>query len=345
MARRTHRLTIKRLRVTLASGQVAARGKRAHANTADGLAYATPSTITTLIPIGYFTEDVTGDGTLTTLVDLFEEVSLDGWDNDDSPNAVEAADVFTEVYLKDETTVSTLSTNRSKAGRVFMIGDDGRVYIQQGLAVAGPTGASIGATETSGVADKTALKGIAAASRHDGMLVMVRADGSLWRFVAASTLSSDEAEELAIEPSAGAGCWLRADKAAVLKLPIGFGTADGAAILTVPAGFVLRLTGFPFWDITTSFTGGSSSAIGVSTDVTGYDTKGDLLGGASGDVLAGLTAGIRAGTLGGELDDHVGFQALALVEGDEIQFDRITSAFTAGAGFVCVPVAIMQPAG
>lgn len=344
MARRTHHLTTKSLRVTLASGQVAVRGNRAHGNTADGLAYATPSTITTLIALGYFTEDLTGDGTTTTVIDLFEEVRIDGWDNDDAPNAVEASDVFNEVYLKDATTVSTLSTSRSKAGRVLMIGDDGRVYTQQGLAVSGPTGAAMGATETGGVADKTALKAIAAASRHDGMLVMVRADGSLWRFVADSTLTSDAAEELAIEPTAGSGCWLAADKHKTLKLPIGFGTADGAAILTVPAGFVLRLAGFPFWEVTTSFTGGSSSAIGLSTSVTGYVDKGDILGGVAGNVAAALTAGVRAGTLGAELDDHVGFQALALIEDDEIQFDRITSVFDAGAGFACIPVAIMHTA-
>jgi len=52
------------------------------------------------------------------------------------------------------------------------------------------------------------------------------------------------------------------------------------------------------------------------------------------------TAGVKAGTLGGELDDHVGLQALALVEADELQFDAITSAFTAGAGYACIPVAI-----
>lgn len=344
MARKTHRLTTKRLRVTLATGQVAVRGNRAHANTADGLVYATPSTITTLIPIGYFTEDVTGDGTATTVVELFEEVSLDGWDNDDAPNDVQAADVFTEVYLKDATTVSTLSTSRSAAGRVLMIGDDGRVYTQQGLAVAGPTGASVGASQNSGVADKAGLSAIAAASRFDGMLVMVRADGSLWRFVAASAAAEDEAQELVIAPDAGTGRWLAAEKSKTLKLPIGFATLDGAAILTVPAGFALRLAGLPFYDITTAFTGGTSSAIGVASSVAGYVTAGDILGGATGDVEAGLTAGVKPGTVGTKLDTAAERQGLVLVALDTLTFERIASAFTAGAGFVCVPVAIMTPA-
>ena len=311
---------------------------------ADALAYADPDTITTLQPLGYWTEDLTGDGSTTTVVDLFEEIKVEGLDNDSNPNDVQASDLFSTVYAKDETTVSTSDGGgtRSAAGRVILI-EGSRVYIQSGLANAGPTGASVGTSQSSGVATKTALAALPAASRHDGMLVMVRADGSLWRFVAAEATAEDEALELIIEPDAGTGRWLRADKAAVLKLPIDFNTADGAAILTVPAGFALRFAGLPFWEVTTAWTGGSSSAIGVSTDVTGYDTAGDILGGASGDVAAALTAGVRAGTIGDEMD-LTGLQALALVEDDEIEFDRITSAFTAGAGFVCLPVQIMRVA-
>lgn len=338
MARRTHQRTIKRLRVTPKSGQVCVRGQRAHANTADGLVYATPSTITTLIPIGYFTEDMTGDDVLTTVVELFEEIKVDGWDNAAEPNDVQASDVFTEVYLADGTTVTTDSTSHSKAGRVMFI-EDGIVYVQAGLAVAGPTGDSGSALSSGGVASRTALKAVAAASRFDGQLVMVRSDGSLWRFVAASTQAADGSNELVLVPDAGTGRWVRADKSAILKLPIGFGTADGADLILVPAGMTLRITGFPFWEVTTAFAGGAASAIGLSTTVTGYDTKGDVLGGATGDVEAGLTAGIRPGTVGAEMD-LTGFHEILLVAGAAIEFDRITSVFTSGAGFACVPVSI-----
>lgn len=135
MARRTTHRTVKRLRVTLANTEVAVRGYCAYANEANGLVYADPDGVTTLIPIGYFTEDVTGDGTATTVVDLFEEKRLDAWENDEAPNNVEASDLFSEVYAKDGKTVSTDDADggsggtRSIAGRVFLI-EDGRVYVQ-----------------------------------------------------------------------------------------------------------------------------------------------------------------------------------------------------------------------
>ena len=345
MARRPKQRTIKRLRVTLANGEVAVRGQRAHGNTADGLVYATPAAITTLIPIGYFTEDVTGDGVATTLVDLFDEVLTDGWNNDSGPNDVQAGDIFKEVFLKDETTVSTSDAagTRSKAGRVMFL-EDGRVYLQQGLAVAGPTGASVGSAQGSGVADKAALAAIVAASRFDGMLVLVRADGSLFRFDSASAAAEDEGQELVVAPDAGTGRWLRADKSAILKLPVDFSMADGAAIFTVPTGFVLRLTGLPFWEVGTAWTGGASSTIGIASSVAGYTVAGDILGGAAGDAAAGLTAGIKPGTVGAALDTEAERQAFLLQAADTLTYEEITSAFTAGAGSVCLPVAIAHPA-
>lgn len=193
---------------------------------------------------------------------------------------------------------------------------------------------------TATVADRAALKAIAAGSRFTGQLILVQSDGSLWRFDGASTLTDDTADELVQEPDAGAGAWLRADKAFVMKIPIAFGLADAAAIETIPEGFALRLTGHPYWEIVTPFAGGVASTIGISTSLTGYDTKGDLLGGAAGDSTAVESAGIAVGTLGGELNDEVGFHAVLLEEGSEIRYDEITSAYTAGAGFVRIPVAV-----
>lgn len=332
--------TFRTLKVILATGQVAVQGNLAVVDTADGLAYAVSAVSTTQMPIGRFAEAMTGDGTATVLIDLFEETIAHAWTNDSAPNNVTIANLWGEVYIKDGTTVSTSSggSTRSKAGRVIAI-ENSLIYVQAGLAVTGPSG--LGASFSSGVATKAALSAIVAASRFDGMLVMVRADGSMWRFVAASTATEDEGQELVITPDAGTGRWVSADKAKILKLPVDYTMADGAAILTVPADVVLRIAAMPYWEITTGFTGGTASAIGVSTSITGYDTKGDILGGASGELTAAIgTAGVKAGTLGGELDDHAGLQALAFVEGDELQFDRITSVYTAGEGFVCVPVAI-----
>jgi hypothetical protein len=115
-----------------------------------------------------------------------------------------------------------------------------------------------------------------------------------------------------------------------LKLPVAFGTADAAALYTVPADKRMHIER-TFWEVTTAFTGGSSSAIGVSSDQAPHETKGDLLGGASGDVLAGLTAGVKSGTIGASFGSN---GVVVLEPGSVIRFDRITSAFTAGAGFV-----------
>lgn len=55
------------------------------------------------------------------------------------------------------------------------------------------------------VATTAALTAIAAADRTDGLLVLVTADGSLWRFSSASTAT---ASFLCLAPDAGTGRWL-----------------------------------------------------------------------------------------------------------------------------------------
>lgn len=184
---------------------------------------------------------------------------------------------------------------------------------------------------------KAALKSIGVKARVDGQLFYCKADRSLWTFVSDSAVAADGADELVLVPTAGAGRFLRADRSFVARLAFSFATTDAFALLTVPEGFALRLASFPWWEITADMTGGTSSAIGASTSKTGYDTKGDLIGGAAGNVAAGLTAGIRPGTIGGELD-NTGFHEILLVEAETIRFDRITSAFTAGSGFINVPL-------
>jgi hypothetical protein len=118
-----------------------------------------------------------------------------------------------------------------------------------------------------------------------------------------------------------------------LKLAIAFGTADAAVLCTIPTGLNLQILS-AYWEVTTSFTGGSSSAIGVSSDATDYSTKGDILGGATGDVLATLVStGVKY--KGGTIGAKFGTNGIVVVPaGKVIRFDRITSVFTAGAGFV-----------
>ena len=123
--------TLKTLRVTLASGEAAVTGRRAHVSTDDGLCYADPDGHTDLLPIGRFMETFTGNGSRTTVINLFEEILVHGWRNDAAPNAVQATDLFQEVFLADGTTVSTSDDGgtRSSGGRAILI-EDGLVYVR-----------------------------------------------------------------------------------------------------------------------------------------------------------------------------------------------------------------------
>jgi hypothetical protein len=328
-----------RMSLVLTNLAAAVKGEIACLDTATGIVDIV-SAIATLIPIGYFSESKTGDGSAVVGVDLFQGLELHWFDNDTGTPVV-ATDVGNECYLKDGRTVIMTASTRSKAGRVMALSTSKGVLVQCGAAVTGPTG---GNGQPASSATRATLKAIAATGRSDGMLAVVKTDGSLWRFIAASTQASDGADELVLVPDAGTGRWVRDDSSFIAKLPIGYGTADNATLFTVPAGFCLRLAALPFWECTTGFTGGTSAAIGVHASPTGYTTKGDVLGGASGDLLAGLATGINAGTIGDKMDTPAEQQALLLKAGDTVKFDRIASVFTAGAGFVCLPVLAMTPA-
>jgi hypothetical protein len=196
-----------------------------------------------------------------------------------------------------------------------------------------------GAAKAASVATLAAL--IALAATHPahvaGNVVLVDADGSEWVYSPTSALTADSI--FVATPTYAAGRWLRKTGTVDLKMAIAFGTSDAAVLATLPAGarFLLRRG---YWEITADFTGGSSSAIGASSSGTGYTTKGDLHGGSSGDVAASLTAGVRAGTIGADVAAGV-----LLVAGDTVRFDRITSAFAAGSGFLHLVGELVANAG
>lgn len=173
-------------------------------------------------------------------------------------------------------------------------------------------------------------------ARAHGNEVTVDADGSKWTYNSASTLTSDgvlvqSADDVATYAT---GRWIRSVGPVELRLPIAYTTADNAVLLTVPTGYALKLESM-HWRVTTGFTGGTASAIGISSSVD--TTQGDLLGGATGDVTATLgTAGRKAGTIGAKMDSDSELHAQLLAAGATIVFDRITSAYTAGAGFAVV---------
>lgn len=200
----------------------------------------------------------------------------------------------------------------------------------------------------SGVALNASVATIAAlaalASGHNarvgGNVVLVDADGSEWVFNETSSLTGDDI--LVVTPTAGSGRWLRKVGRTVLYAPFSYATADGATLLTVPTGCVLKLDS-AHWKVTTPLTGGSSSAIGVAA--TGHTTAGDILGGASGDVEATLTAGTKAGTVGAKMDTDVELHSMIFVATNTFTFERITSVFTAGAGYVGLVVDILAHPG
>lgn len=184
------------------------------------------------------------------------------------------------------------------------------------------------------VATIAALKAVPPAQRASGQQVLIVADGSRWRFHPTSALTGDDL--LVIAPTTGSGRWLRVTGACDLAMPITFATADAAVLLTMPAGAVLKIEDL-FWEVTADWTGGTNSAIGASSNKTAptdWSTKGDLLGGATGDVLATLVAsvGIVAGTVGTDMDTVAKRRGAIWKATDTIRFDRITSVFTAGSG-------------
>lgn len=328
----------KTISIALTSSAAAIQGEMACLDTSTGKLVPGQAS-TTLIPLGYFEKTSTGDGTTEVVVDLFENLTLHYFDND-TVSAVVSSDKGSSCYVKDARTVSHSSagSTRSVAGIVLDLDSVNGVGVLFGLPVKGATGAS-GLAAT--VATAAALKAIAAADRSDGMRVEVLADKSKWIFDATNSdsLGSDGSDQLTIAPTAGTGVWKRNESCFDMRIAISKDNTDAQALSTIPTGYTLKIVDDPHWVVTTGFTGGSSSAIGISTSNAAGSTKGDILGGASGDVTATLgTAGAKAGTAGAKMDTVAHRRAMLLVAADTIRFDRITSAFTAGAGYVDIPV-------
>ncbi len=200
-----------------------------------------------------------------------------------------------------------------------------------------PLSTNVGGTVTRvavSVATMTALKALVAANpaRTHGNEVMVDADQSVWYFHSSSVLTGDDI--LVATPAAGTGCWLRRPGAVCLEMPIACGMSDHTALLTLPTGCAFKLES-AHWRITTGFSGGSSSAIGIQS--TSFATAGDILGGASGELTATIgTAGRKAGTVGVKLDTVAEIHADLFAAAEVFYYEKITSTYDAGAGFACL---------
>lgn len=203
------------------------------------------------------------------------------------------------------------------------------------------SGVAIAAT----VATMAALTALGATdpARVHGNEVTVDADASRWYWHSTSTLTSDGILVQAADDAPSAGRWLRATGAVDLACPFTFATADGTAILTLPTGSRFALDR-AYWEVTTGFTGGSSSAIGVAS--TTRSTAGDILGGSGGDVAATLVAGAAIpGTIGATMDTLAEIHANLFGAAEAFTLERITSAFTAGAGKVHLVGKLLRNAG
>lgn len=197
-----------------------------------------------------------------------------------------------------------------------------------------------GVANAASVATLAALTALGAAhpARVHGNEVRVDSDGSLWRWHSTSTLTAVTALVVAADDAPSAGRWLRVAGRVVLAFPFTFATADAAILATFPTGCRFRLHETA-WKVSTTFAGGSSSAIGASSStISGATTKGDLLGGASGDVAATLVStaanGFVSGTAGATMDSIANKRTKIFVPTSTLRFDRITSAFTSGVGEV-----------
>lgn len=134
-----------------------------------------------------------------------------------------------------------------------------------------------------------------------------------------------------------------------LKLPFNFQTADAAALCTVPAGRALQVLS-AFFEITQTFTTATSGACGISSDDTNFNTKGDILGGTAGALVAFLVStgatyktgliGTKFGTIAaasaGAVDANTksANQVVYISGGKIIRYDQIAGTYTAGAGFI-----------
>ncbi len=188
------------------------------------------------------------------------------------------------------------------------------------------SGAQAGAIHAP-VANLTALKAIAAADRDAGMICMVLSDiageVSLWRFHATST-AADTSENLVAVPGVGSGRWLRADRFVALSLAATKDTLDAATLFTVPVGAKIHPRE-AWWETTQTFNG-TTPKLGVHASPTGWDTPGDILGGATGDTVAS-TDSRMAGTIGAALDTRENGR-LIMIAADTFKFDIVSGSLS-----------------
>lgn len=122
-ARQLESKTIKAKMFPLAGSSKCFRGGMACADTSNGTVVSGKAS-TTLIPVGLFEADVDNSGsTATQLVQvrLDREINAVWFDNATGANKVLAANLFSNVYVLDDHTVTLASSGNSLAGRVWEV--------------------------------------------------------------------------------------------------------------------------------------------------------------------------------------------------------------------------------
>jgi hypothetical protein len=191
-------------------------------------------------------------------------------------------------------------------------------------------------------ADLQTFAGTALFNNHIAIVQSISATAPVratYRFSTGSNAPDNNQSQLAILPttSPATGHWLRCDPVIDLVLPVTFANTDNQNLVTIPTGFTLApIYAATMLEVTTAWAGGAASTIGLSYSTPSLArTKGNLAGGAAGN--AGFTSTFFAQmTLGSQFAAGLA-QAPVLSPASVILFDRITSAFTSGAGNFHIP--------
>ena len=108
----------------LAASATAWQGGMACADTSAGTVKPGAASNANLLRIGLFAESIDNSASTATtqiLVKLDHEVVVQWFDNATGGNAVTSSNLFADVYILDDHTVTTSSSGNSKAGRVWAV--------------------------------------------------------------------------------------------------------------------------------------------------------------------------------------------------------------------------------
>lgn len=116
--------TLKNVPLPIASGTKVFLGGIACLDTSAHLATNAAAGNANLIPVGEWlenTDNTAGPSTIYAMCNLTNEVTIRWYDSDTGGNAVTSGNLYSNVYLLDDHTVTTSSSGNSIAGRVWAV--------------------------------------------------------------------------------------------------------------------------------------------------------------------------------------------------------------------------------